>query len=227
MRRFFPLFSIAAHAIAIVVVLVAQIFAVGPLPNPQQPMVFQPLRVMPIEIPLKRTPRRAPEGTPAVASRGPAPAEEPKEISADSLRTETAGPFRGPSGVPGVDGGVDSLTSVGNPITHVPLTPRPSPAREQSPVRLHAGMERPQKILHVSPAYPPVAQQARVQGVVILDAIIDTSGAVRSLQVLRSIPLLDRAASDAVRQWRFTPARLNGVAVPVVMTVTVQFSLER
>jgi len=46
-----------------------------------------------------------------------------------------------------------------------------------------------------------------------------------NLRVLRSVPLLDQAATDAVRQWEFTPTRLNGVAVPVVMTVTVNFTL--
>jgi protein TonB len=62
---------------------------------------------------------------------------------------------------------------------------------------------------------------------VILEAIIDEGGAVKSVNVLRSIPLLDAAALEAVRQWRFTPARLNGEAVPVVMTVTVRFTLDR
>jgi protein TonB len=72
-----------------------------------------------------------------------------------------------------------------------------------------------------------MAQTAHVKGVVILEAIIDERGAVKQVTVLRSIPLLDQAAVEAVRQWRFTPARLNGEAVPVVMTVTVNFELER
>jgi protein TonB len=94
-------------------------------------------------------------------------------------------------------------------------------------MRLHAGMQAPGKIVHVDPVYPPIAQTARVQGVVILEAIIDARGFVKSVSVLRSIPLLDQAAADAVRQWRFTPARLNGEPVPVVMTVTVNFTLDR
>jgi protein TonB len=63
--------------------------------------------------------------------------------------------------------------------------------------------------------------------VVILEAIIDVNGSVQSVRVLRSQPLLEQAAVDAVRQWEYTPTLLNGVPVPVVMTVTVSFALER
>ena len=77
----------------------------------------------------------------------------------------------------------------------------------------------------VNPVYPPAAEAARVQGVVILEALIGTDGRVTEARILRSIPLLDQAALDAVRQWQYTPTLLNGVAVPVIMTVTVQFTL--
>ena len=64
-----------------------------------------------------------------------------------------------------------------------------------------------------------------MEGVVILEAAIGANGKVQEARVLRSIPLLDQAAIDAVRQWEFTPTLLNGVAVPVVMTVSVGFTL--
>jgi protein TonB len=73
--------------------------------------------------------------------------------------------------------------------------------------------------------YPAVAQSARVQGVVIIEARIGPDGRVSNARVLRSIPLLDQAALDAVMQWEFTPTRLNGQPVPVIMTMTVQFTL--
>ena len=76
------------------------------------------------------------------------------------------------------------------------------------------------------PLGPMVAQQARVQGVVILEARVEKDGTVSSAQVLRSIPLLDQAAIDAVRQWQFTPTLLNGVPIPVIMTTTVNFRLD-
>jgi protein TonB len=71
-----------------------------------------------------------------------------------------------------------------------------------------------------------LARDSRVEGVVILDVIIDEHGTVTSTRVLKSVALLDQAAIDAVRQWRFTPARLNGEAIPIVMTVTVSFRLQ-
>jgi protein TonB len=73
--------------------------------------------------------------------------------------------------------------------------------------------------------YPALAQNAGVQGVVILEALIGTEGKVTNARVLRSIPLLDQAALDAVMQWEFTPTRLNGQPVPVLMTMTIQFTL--
>jgi protein TonB len=73
--------------------------------------------------------------------------------------------------------------------------------------------------------YPAVAQDAGVQGVVIIEALIGVSGKVTNARVLRSVPLLDQAALDAVMLWEFTPTRLNGELVPVIMTVTVQFTL--
>ena len=74
-------------------------------------------------------------------------------------------------------------------------------------------------------AEPDIAKQARVQGIVILEAIIDPQGNVTNVRVLRSIPLLDQSAIDAVKQWKYEPTLLNGVPVPIVMTVTVNFAL--
>jgi protein TonB len=63
--------------------------------------------------------------------------------------------------------------------------------------------------------------------VVIIEATIDTDGQVVAARVLRSVPLLDDAALQAVRQWQYKPATLNGQAVAVLMTVTVRFALDR
>ena len=83
----------------------------------------------------------------------------------------------------------------------------------------------PRKIRDVPPTYPPIAQSARVQGIVIIEATIGVDGRVTDARVLRSIPLLDAAAVEAVKQWGYTPTLLNGVPVPVIMTVTVNFTL--
>jgi protein TonB len=79
----------------------------------------------------------------------------------------------------------------------------------------------------VAPRYPAIAQSSRVEGVVILEAVIAEDGSVQDVRVLRSKPLLDDAAVEAVRQWRFTPTLLGGQPVPVVMTVTVSFTLSK
>jgi TonB family protein len=91
--------------------------------------------------------------------------------------------------------------------------------------RIGGAINPPKKIKDARPEYPAIAQQARVQGVVILEARIDEAGNVSDARPLRSIPLLDQAAIDAVKQWQYTPTLLNGVAVPVIMTVTVNFSM--
>jgi protein TonB len=97
---------------------------------------------------------------------------------------------------------------------------------QSAPVRVGGDIKEPKKIKHVAPVYPEIAMSAGVQGVVILELIIDPNGDVSDARVLRSIALLDQAALDAVMQWRFTPTLLNGNPVSVVMTVTVNFSLK-
>ena len=103
--------------------------------------------------------------------------------------------------------------------------PTPTPPFPANAVRVGGNVKPPTKIRSVDPIWPPVAQQARVQGVVILEVLIDEGGKVSDARVLRSIPLLDQAAIDAVRQWEFETTLLNGQPVPVIMTVTVQFTL--
>jgi protein TonB len=85
----------------------------------------------------------------------------------------------------------------------------------------------PTRISYTEPVYPRLAIDSKKEGVVILEAVLDEEGAVRNVRVLRSIPLLDDAAVQAVSKWRFTPTLLNGTPVPVVMTVTVSFQLAK
>jgi TonB family protein len=92
-------------------------------------------------------------------------------------------------------------------------------------VRIGGDIREPLKIRDVKPMYPQEARDANVQGVVILEAVIDTAGNVSNARVLRSVPLLDDAALNAVQQWKYTPTLVNGVPAPVVMTVTVNFTL--
>ncbi len=124
----------------------------------------------------------------------------------------------------GVEGGVPGGV-VGGVVGGLPEAPPPPPP-PSAPVRVGGNIKPPNKTKHINPQYPPIAQSARVQGIVIIEATIGPNGRVQEAKVLRSIPLLDQSALDAVRQWEFTPTLLNGVPVPVIMTVTVQFTLQ-
>jgi len=93
-------------------------------------------------------------------------------------------------------------------------------------VRVGGKIRPPTKVKDVQPVYPAAAKSARVSGVVIVEATIGADGKVIDAKVLRSVPMLDQAALDAVKQWEFTPTLLNGKPVPVVMTVTINFKLQ-
>jgi protein TonB len=99
-------------------------------------------------------------------------------------------------------------------------------ANGERALRVGGPIKPPKKIVDVKAVYPPEALQARVQGVTILELLIGADGKVKDAKILRSIPMLDQAALDAVRQWEFTPTLLNGVPQNVIMTVTVNFTLD-
>jgi len=93
-------------------------------------------------------------------------------------------------------------------------------------VRVGGRIKPPIKMNDVAPVYPEIARNDGVTGAVIVEATIGADGKVIDAKVLRSVPLLDQAALDAVRQWEYAPTLLNGVPVPVVMTVTINFKRE-
>jgi TonB family protein len=107
-----------------------------------------------------------------------------------------------------------------------PPPPPPGLVDGQAPVRVGGPIRPPKKTRDVQPIYPADAQAARVQGVIIIEATIDPLGNVVNARVLRGQPMLDQAAVDAVNQWQFEPTQLNNVPVPVIMTVTVNFSMQ-
>ena len=93
-------------------------------------------------------------------------------------------------------------------------------------VRVGGDIKAPTRTRYVPPVYPPLAVSARVEGEVIIEITIGADGEVKDARVLRSIPQLDQAAIDAVRQWEYTPTVIKEVPTPVIMTVTVRFSLK-
>jgi protein TonB len=156
---------------------------------------------------------------PQVVNPSAAPIEAPKDI-----KPEPAAPPSYSMGgvVGGVAGGIPG-GSLGGVVGGI--APPPPPPPPAAPVRVGGDIKEPKKIKDQKPVYPQIAQTAKVQGIVIIEATIGKDGSVKDAKVLRSVPLLDQAALDAVRQWKFTPTLLNNVPVEVVMTVTVNFTL--
>ena len=107
----------------------------------------------------------------------------------------------------------------------IPATPAES-GSAPAPRRLGPGVPTPKKIVDVDPVYPPIALSARVAGLVFIEIIVGTDGSVTDPKVVRSIPLLDPAALEAVRQWKFEPTLVDGVPTPIIMTVMVSFTLK-
>ena len=217
-RRWYTIpLSIAIHALAILALIVIPLMAYDVLPTPYSAMdSFRTVALPPPPSP--PPPRTAskpvvatvnPDLAPVVAP--PTIAPEPPDLGFDRALVTTA-----PLGV--LEGGASQ------PIPP-PLTTA-SPAT-LPPVPVGGEIKRPVKTKDASPVYPQIAVISRVQGVVIVEATIGVDGTVQEARVLRSIPLLDSAALDAVKQWEFTPTLLNGEPVPVIMTVTVQFTLAR
>lgn len=112
------------------------------------------------------------------------------------------------------------VTGAGGIVATPGSSGQPAPG---APVRVGGTIRTPAKLHNVEPVLPETAAKAGIFGMVILDIIIGTDGSVTDAKVLRSIPLLDRAALDAVKQWRYAVTQLNGQPVPVIMTVTVDF----
>ena len=98
--------------------------------------------------------------------------------------------------------------------------------QEEDVVTIGGDVKPPKKIKHVNPVYPPEAKEAGIEGVVVIETIIDKQGKVAHAEVVRSVPELDQAALDAVRQWEFEPSYVRGKAVSVRMTVTINFTLD-
>ena len=218
------LFSITAHVVVLLLLVVTTLIAADALPSPREAAeFFEASRITDIQPPPPPPPARLPDA-PRVPPQNPdaAPLFSPDVIAPEPPMRDlpTANDFGLGivDGVSGVPGGLGTL----EPTPPAP----PPPPRPTEAVRLHSGITAPQKVINVAPIYPSLAQQTHVQGVVIIEATIDVNGNVVEAKVLRAAPLLEEAALTAVRQWKFTPALLNGVPIPVIMTVTVNFKLD-
>ncbi|HEV2697990.1 MAG TPA: energy transducer TonB [Terriglobales bacterium] len=127
----------------------------------------------------------------------------------------------------GVLGGLDNglLGGLGaGPAVAAPPPPPPAPKQTQR-IKLGGQVVAAKLVAQSQPVYPPLARQARIQGNVVLHAIIDKDGRVGELQVISGHPLLVQSALEAVKNWRYQPTQLNGDPVEVDTTITVSFVL--
>jgi protein TonB len=217
--------SIAVHVIVLMVVVIVPLLTSDELPEPTS--AVRAFFVEPAAPPPPPPPPPPPAPKAATAPKTPpkpmteapkftAPVEVPAEIRPEEgIDLGVEGGVAG-----GVEGGVPGGV-VGGVVGGLPDAPPPVQA-----VRVGGQIKEPKKVKHVNPDYPDIAKQARVQGVVILECTISPQGKVMDTKILRGIPLLNESALAAVRQWVYTPTLLNGVPVPVIMTVTVNFRLQ-
>lgn len=121
-----------------------------------------------------------------------------------------------------------SVPSPPPPPAVPPLPPSPPGHEPFDPaaVRIGDGVTSPAKLVDVRPVYPPAAKESKVQGVVTLEVLIGHDGKVERALVRRSVPELDQAALDAVRQWVFAPTRINGEPAKAIVTATIKFALQ-
>jgi len=159
------------------------------------------------------------------ASAAPRPIEENKFVAPvevpTEIRPEESLDLGVEGGVPGgVEGGVPGGV-VGGVVGGLPAEVAPA----TRVVRVGGQIVAPKMVHRVNPEYPPLAAQARLKAVVILEAQVDTHGHVKSVRVLRGAPLFDEAAVAAVQQWRYKPLLLNGLPTEFILTVTLVFNL--
>lgn len=127
-------------------------------------------------------------------------------------------------GVPGGTGDSAAGNVLNSIVTLTPAAPVPRPA-VSAPLRVSQGVAQGFLVHPVKPMYPPLARQARIQGAVVVQAIIGKDGTVENLRLISGHPMLAPAAIEAVRQWRYRPYTLNGMPVEVETEITVNFVL--
>jgi periplasmic protein TonB len=224
------LISTVVHVVLIVVLILIPLISYSELPKAQlMTMLIAP----PPPPPPPPPPTQVAPPQPVVIKQvqiDPGTIVQPTEIPKEIARIVEAAPV--PTGVQGgVRGGV--LTGVLGGVLKAqeeaapPPPPPPPPPPTAQRVRVGGNVIAANLVSQVKPVYPPLAKQARIQGVVVLEAEISKEGTIENLKVITGHPLLIQAAIDAVKQWRYKPTMLNSEPVPVVTTITVNFAFSQ
>ena len=216
----FPL-SVAVHALVLAVAVVVPLIATDVLPLVQSGDVAW----MPVVLPAAPPPIPPPVSqptAPAQAVTGPSvPLEPPKGVGPERLMAAERPPD------PDAPTGVGVVQGTGVPAGMGVVVPDAPPPAVVTPVPASTLVTPPVRIRAVSPVYPEIPLRARLEGYVVVEAIIGVTGDIVEARVLKAEPLFSEAALAAVRQWKYRPTLINGRPVPVVLTVTVTFKLQR
>lgn len=215
--------SIGLHLAAVLLILIIPLVADVSLPRVWVDLPdYVRLAPMPPPPPVELR-QAAPQSQPGPAVTR-APTEAPPTIAPDDPDRPPPGPpVDVPTSANGVPGGLNLGPGTGSSVM-MPVPPAPS--RPAGPVRVAQLPIAPTKIADARPLYPEIARSARVEGTVVLEAVLDQTGRVTQLRVIQSVPMLNQAALDAVRQWRYTPSIYGGQPVSVLMTITIRFTLQ-
>ncbi|HEY3130791.1 MAG TPA: energy transducer TonB [Acidobacteriota bacterium] len=231
------LLSVVLHLAVIIALIVVPLVFIQPLP--EIPPLLVPIILTPLPAPPPASsnakagaatkPKIAIEDSFVAPPRVPDRLPEPVPADVPDLSQLVSGDYSGPKGVtpgagPGGPGGSNAVVVGAPPVVRLPPPPAPLPQR-RAPIRVSSGAIAAKLIDRVDPIYPPLARQARVQGIVVLQILVDEQGNVREVTVISGHALLNQAAIDAVQQWRYTPTYLNGAPVAVKATITVNFVL--
>jgi periplasmic protein TonB len=219
--------ALAIHALAIGVVMVSQLWAVNEVPEPATVVAFvdfQPPSPPPAPPPPPPGDR---DGEHDVTTNAAPPAEpvQPHEIPSEPATAR--GPDTGgePGGVPGgVPGGLPEGIPAGIPGGVVGTVA--GAGAPDVPIHIGGDVNPPVPLSRPAPRYPELARMARIQGVVLLEAVIEKDGSVADVRITHDLRLgCGPAAQEAVRSWRYSPATLNGRPVSVYLTIRVTFAL--
>lgn len=226
----FPL-SLVAHASVAAALILIPLLRPAHLPPFQITGAFlAPARALPLPPPpppppgrlssAKKAGRKSPVQVrpPLAPGRWIAPVEVPQGFE-DELIADFGMDGGVPGGVPGgIDGGV--LSGIPGHILDVLA------GEAEAPLPAVGQVRPPRLIKRVEPVYPELARETHTEGLVIIEARTDIYGRVADLKVLRSVPLLEEAALEAVRQWVYEPSVINGRPRGVIFTVCVRFVLK-
>lgn len=218
------LISVLVHGVVLGTVIAASLWFVEEVPEPPIPVQFY-AAAPPPPPPPPAAPKAAPKPTAKPTQTTPTKVVSPTVIP-DVIPQPLAAPEPIEPPTEGVEGGVEGGVPGGVVGGVLGGVKGGTGSDLGAPLRIGGDVKAPVLKERIEPVYPEAARKARMQGVVILEAIITAEGSVADVKVLKSInPLLDSAAERAVSRWVYKPATLNGRAVSVYLTVTVNFQL--